>query len=56
MKKGTLDNEYYFYEDGRILHCYDRTQNKLNIEEYVNAKNISERERKIILENCPELL
>lgn len=53
MRKGYLDNDYYFYEDGRILHQYDRTQNKLNIEEYVNAKDISERERKIIIENCP---
>lgn len=54
MKKGNLDNEYYFYEDGRILHCYDRTQNKLNIEEYVKIQDISESERKIILEKCPE--
>lgn len=53
MRKGYLDNDYYFYEDGRILHQYDRTQNKLNIEEYVNAKDISERERKIIIEKCP---
>lgn len=54
MKKGNLDNEYYFYEDGRILHIYDKTQNKLNIEEDIKAKDISERERKIILDNCPE--
>ena len=39
MKKGNLDNEYYFYEDGRILHIYDKTQNKLNIEEDIKAKN-----------------
>lgn len=53
MKKGNLDNEYYFYEDGRILHIYDKTQNKLNIEEYIKAKDISERERRVIIENCP---
>ena len=41
MKKGTLDNEYYFYEDGRILHCYDRTQNKLNIEEMARMTSTS---------------
>ena len=22
MKKGTYDNDYYFYEDGSILHHY----------------------------------
>ena len=53
MKKGILDDDYYFYEDGRILHCYDKTQSKLNVEEYVIASSISEDIRTAMLQACP---
>lgn len=53
MRKGFLDDDYYFYPDGRILHSYDRTQNKLNIEEFVSAESISEEKRRVMLEACP---
>ena len=53
MKKGIFDDDYYFYEDGRILHSYDRTQQKLNIEEYVTADSISIEKRMEMLESCP---
>ena len=53
MKKGILDDDYYFYEDGRILHCYDKTQSKLNVEEYVRASSIPEDIRTTMLQTCP---
>lgn len=53
MKKGILDDDYYFYEDGRILHCYDKTQNKNNVEEYVSASSISDDKRMTMLQACP---
>ena len=53
MQKGILDDDYYFYEDGRILHCYDKTQSKLNVEEYVIASSISEDIRTAMLQACP---
>lgn len=53
MKKGLLDNDYYFLENGKILHVFDKTQNKLNKEEYVSASDIPEHERLQIIENCP---
>lgn len=53
MKKGLLDNDYYFYENGKILHIFDKTQNKLNIEKYVSASDIPEHERLQIIEKCP---
>lgn len=53
MKKGILDNNYYFYDNGKILHVYDKTLSKLNIEEYVSASDIPENERLQIIENCP---
>ena len=53
MQKGILDDDYYFYEDGRILHCYDKTQSKINVEEYVIASSISEDKRTAMLQACP---
>lgn len=54
MRKGILDDDYYFFEDGRILHSYDKTQSKLNIEEYVSADSIPVEKRRFMLEACPD--
>ena len=53
MKKGLLDNDYYFYENGKILHVYDRTINNVNNEEFTSSSNISVREKQEMIENCP---
>lgn len=52
MKKGMYDNDYYFYEDGTILHCYDLSTKKYNIEKYVLPSDISEHEKVQILTKC----
>lgn len=52
MKKGIYDNDYYFYEDGTILHHYDHSMTKLDIEEYVSPSNISESEKEKIMSKC----
>ena len=49
MKKGTYDNDYYFYEDGTIFHHYDRTITKLGIEENVLPSDISDFEKEKII-------
>ena len=54
MKKGEFDNEYYFYENGKILHVYDKSKTKVNIEEFVSASDISEHERQQIINACPD--
>lgn len=56
MRKGILDDDYYFFEDGRILHCYDKTQSKLNIEEYVTADSIDLSKRQTMLNACHQEL
>lgn len=56
MKKGMWDNDYVFYRDGRIMHCYDKNISKFNIEEFVSAEQISLEERNIMLSNAPETL
>lgn len=52
MKKGTYDNDYYFYEDGTILHHYDRTIEKRDIEEDVGPSDIPEYEKELIVLKC----
>jgi hypothetical protein len=54
MKKGTYDNDYYFYEDGTIVHHFDCTINKWDKEEHVLASDISETEKGRILAQCNE--
>ena len=52
MKKGTYDNDYYFYEDGTILHHYDLSVRKNNLESYVSPENISNSEKEKIISQC----
>ena len=52
MKKGTYDNDYYFYEDGTILHRYDRSMKDYNLESYVLPSNISDSEKEKIISKC----
>lgn len=54
MRKGILDDDYLFYDNGKILHSYDKTQTKLNIEEFISADSIPLEKKKIMLENCPK--
>jgi hypothetical protein len=52
MKKGDYDNDYFFYEDGSILHHYDRTKSKRDIESFVSPTDISEIDKVKIIEKC----
>ena len=57
MKKGIFDNDYYFYDDGSIMHCYDKSIKKYNIEEFILPVEITERDRQAILDKineCPD--
>lgn len=53
MRKWTLD-DYYFDEGGSILLSYDKTQQKLNIEECVSADSIPIGKRRAMIEACHE--
>lgn len=54
MKKGEFDNDYYFYENGQILHVYDKSKMKVNIEKFVSSLDISEHEKMQMIKDCPE--
>lgn len=47
-----LDNDYIFYKDGTILHHYDRTMTKWDLEEYINPSDLSESEKAKIISKC----
>lgn len=52
MKKGIYDNDYYFYEDGTILHHYDLSVQKYNLENHVSPEKISDSEKEKIMSQC----
>lgn len=52
MKKGIYDNDYYFYEDGTILHRYDRSMKDYNLESYVSPASISDSDKEKIMAQC----
>lgn len=56
MKKGMFDDDYYFYESGKIVHFYDKSQKQANIEVEVTADEIPDNRKIEILEKCPEEL
>lgn len=57
MKKGILDNDYAFYEDGTIVHEYDKSMYKLqdmNIETQISPELIQDDIKFQIMEKCPQ--
>ena len=59
MKKGVLDNDYAFYEDGTIVYEYDKSIYRLkdiNLEKQVSANFIQDDIKEKIIKQCPEEL
>jgi hypothetical protein len=53
VPKGELDNDYTFFEDGKIRYNYDQNANKTGLEAWISARNISTPDREKILKACP---
>lgn len=53
VPKGDLDNDYTFFEDGKIRHNYDQSQYKLGLEQWLSASRIDAGEKEKILKACP---
>ena len=53
IPNGQLDNDYTFFEDGKIRHNYDQSIYKPNLESWLNASNISDPDKTKILKECP---
>lgn len=53
VPKGDLDNDYTFFEDGKIRHNYDQNANKMGLEAWITPRGIPEIDREKILKACP---
>lgn len=52
-----LDDDYTFYEDGRIHRLYDQSIWKQNISEFIKTDDISNSKKEKIIQKCqPEKL
>lgn len=58
MRKGDLDDDYIFYEDGTIVHEYDKSRypGGYNLKEVVNPNQIDDSKKQKILADCPETI
>jgi hypothetical protein len=56
IPKGDLDNDYTFFEDGKIRHNYDQHANKLGLEAWITPRKIAEADKEKILKACPQEL
>jgi hypothetical protein len=53
VPKGDLDNDYTFFDDGKIRHNYDQSQYKLGLEAWITPRSIPEGDKEKILKVCP---
>ncbi len=53
VPNGQLDNDYTFFEDGKVRHNYDQSIYKPNLETWLNAASIPDNEKEKILKACP---
>ena len=57
ISKHNLDDLYTFYDDGTVIHVYDRNNYKFDTKENISVQEISEIRKERILEACkPEYL
>lgn len=54
VPNGDLDNDYTFFEDGKIRHNYDQSVYKLGLEAWLRPSNITDREKQKIIKECPQ--
>lgn len=56
MKKGVLDDDYTLYEDGTVLHLYDKHTypGGQNIEDILNGRDLSDKVKNRLLESASE--
>lgn len=54
--KGTLDDDYTLYDDGSVLHFYDKNTypNGQNVEEILTVDDLSQKVRERLLEDATD--
>jgi len=53
VPNGDLENDYTFFEDGKIRHNYDQSVYKSDLEAWLRPGNITDKEKEKILKECP---
>ena len=53
VPKGDLDNDYTFFEDGKIRYNYDQSDTKRGLETWISANRITDSEKDKIIKACP---
>ena len=54
VPKGDLESDYTFFEDGKIRHNYDQSDNKRDLEAWLSPSRIPDSEKEKILKACPQ--
>jgi len=52
ISQGMLDNQYTFFEDGRIRHFFDENIYRPNLERWILANEIRASDKVKLLEKC----
>lgn len=53
IPKGDLDNDYTFFEDGKIRHNYDQNANKFGLEAWITPRSIADSDKEKIIKASP---
>ncbi len=53
IPNGELDNDYTFFEDGKVRRNYDQSIYKPNLEAWLNAATLPNNDKEKILKACP---
>ena len=56
MRKDIYDDDYWFFESGKIIYHHDKHETDAGREDVVTADKIPEARKKRILNDCPEEL
>ncbi len=53
VPNGELDNDYTFFEDGKVRRNYDQSVYKTGLEAWLNASTLPDSDKEKILKACP---
>ncbi len=56
IPNGMFDNDYTFYENGKVKHYFDRNNFNFDNTHWINAKEIKQSDKIRILEKCNDTL
>jgi len=49
-----FDDDYTFYEDGKIKRFYDKSSYRHSLESWLKPEEITDETKQLLLDKCPE--